>query len=93
MLEAGYEKAGYDWEREHWGCKWGAGSAQTMDEWEGHLIYTFDTAWSPPIALLQRIGLQWPMLTFLLDYEEMGVGFKGICKVKGDSIEDHCLSL
>ena len=54
VLEAGYEKAGYDWERNNWGCKWGACSAELADEWEGHLTYLFDTAWSPPIAILRK---------------------------------------
>ncbi len=44
IIAAGYETAGYDWEREHWGCKWGACHAELADEWEGHLTYTFDTA-------------------------------------------------
>jgi hypothetical protein len=93
VIDAGYEKVGYDWEVQNWGCKWGACSAELVEEWEGHLTYSFDTAWSPPIELLKNLGPQWPLLTFLLDYEEMGIGFKGICKVAGDSVEDHCLSL
>lgn len=64
-----------------------------MDEWEGHLTYTFDTPWSPPIAFLQRLGPQWPELSFLIEYEELGMGYNGLRKVQGDSVEDHCLSL
>ncbi len=93
VIEAGYDPAGYDWERNHWGCKWGACSAELADEWEGHLIYLFDTAWSPPIAFLEKLGPQWPTLKFVLDYEEISMGFKGICKVAGDSVEDHCFDL
>ena len=47
---AGCDAAGYDWEIEHWGCKWGACNSQLTDEWEGHLTYLFDSAWSPPLA-------------------------------------------
>lgn len=93
VLAAGYEKAGYDWERENWGCKWGACHAELVDEWEGHLIYTFDTAWSPPTAFLKKLGPRWPVIVCVLEYEEMGMGFKGLCKVAGESIEDHCLKL
>jgi hypothetical protein len=64
-----------------------------VDEWEGHLTYTFDTAWVPPVAFLTKLGPLWPTLIFLLDYEEMGMGFKGIAKVKGEVVTDHCLSL
>lgn len=93
IIAAGYETAGYNWEREHWGCKWGACHAELVDEWEGHLTYTFDTAWSPPLAGLASIGPQWPALIFLLDYEEMGMAFKGLYKVKADVVEDHCVTL
>ena len=93
VLSAGYDPAGYGWETANWGCKWGACHSELMDEWEGHLEYRFDTAWSPPVAFLTTLAPQWPTLIFLLDYEEMGMGFKGITKVSGDSVEDHCLTL
>ena len=93
VLAAGYDDAGYNWEKANWGCKWGACHGQLVDEWAGHLIYTFDTAWALPIEFLQKLGPQWPTLTFLLAYEEGGMGFKGLCKVKGDAVEDHCINL
>ncbi len=93
VLAAGYEAAGYDWEREHWGCKWGACHAELVDEWDRHLLYTFDTAWAPPLAFLKNLGPRRPELSLLLEYEELGMGFKGLCKVTGSSVEDHCLSL
>jgi hypothetical protein len=93
VLAAGYNAAGYDWERANWGCKWGACHAELVDEWEGYLEYAFDTAWAPPIEFLVRLAPQWPSLTFVIGYEEMGVGFKGICKVQGDVVEDHCVNL
>ena len=93
ILAAGYNDAGYDWEREHWGCKWGACESQLVDEWEGHLHYAFETAWAPPIPFLEKLVPQWPTLKFLLDYEELGMGFKGITKAAGAVIEDHCVEL
>ena len=93
VLVTGYDDAGYDWERTNWGCKWGACHTELVDEWEGHLEYAFDTAWSPPLAFLTKLAPDWPALTFLVDYEEMGMGFKGIAKVAGDAVKDHCLRL
>jgi hypothetical protein len=93
ILSAGYEQAGYDWERTHWGCKWGACEAQVVDEWEGCLHYAFETAWSPPIPLLSAIALQWPTLTFILDYEELSMGFKGLARFSGDAVDDHCIEI
>lgn len=93
VLSAGYHTSGYEWELTNWGCKWGGCPSKLVDEWEGHLEYAFDTAWSPPIAFLTHLAPLWPTLIFLLEYEEMGMGFKGITKIKGNEVEDHCLNL
>ena len=93
VLAAGYNAAGFHWERQHWGCKWGACETQLVDEWDGELQYAFETAWAPPIPFLKNLAPQWPTLKFLLDYEEFGMGFKGITKAAGAAIEDHCVEL
>ena len=93
VLNAGYESAGYDWEKENWGCKWGAESPTIPDEWEGCVLYEFDTAWSPPIELLQRVAVQSPALVFVLEYAEPGMAYKGLAKFQGAVHEDHCISL
>ena len=92
ILAAGYE-AGYEWELKHWGCKWGAETPELVEGWEGHLEYAFATAWSPPVPLLAKLGPQWPSLTFVLDYDELGVGFKGIAKIRDEDVIDHCIEL
>ena len=93
VLQSGYESAGYDWERANWGGKWGACGTELIDEWETCLVYQFDTAWSPPLPFIQHIAKQWPPLTFVLEYEEGGMGFKGLAKAHQDSIQDLCISL
>jgi hypothetical protein len=93
VLQAGYEAAGYHWERENWGCKWGADEPQILDEGGNCIIYEFCTAWSPPIEFLQKVAVQRPALKFILEYEETGVGFKGLAKFQGEIHEDHCISL
>ena len=93
VLKAGYEAAGYDWERENWGCKWGAENPTLLDEWEGCLIYEFDTAWSPPTEFLQKVAVQLPALVFVLEYEEPGMAYKGLAKFQGEIHEDHCINL
>ena len=92
VLKAGYEAAGEDWERENWGCKWGADGTTIVDE-GACITYEFYTAWSPPIEFLQTVAVQWPALVFVLAYEEPGIGFKGIAKFQGEIHEDHCISL
>lgn len=93
ILKAGYDSAGYDWQMENWGCKWGASGPGILVEREGHVEYEFYTAWSPPIKFLENVAKQWAALVFVLSYEEPGMGFKGIAKFKGDTKEDHCISL
>jgi hypothetical protein len=77
------------WERENWGCVCGAYEAVILDESEHQVVYDFLTAWAPPIAFLATAAKQWPTLTFLFDYEEPGVGFKGIARFKGETKEGH----
>ena len=93
VLKASYEAAGYDWERANWGCKWGAENPMLLDGGGTCLIYEFDTAWSPPMEFLQSVSKQWSNLTLILEYEEPGIGFKGLAKFKGEVQEDHCISL
>ena len=91
VLQAGYEAKGYQWECDHWGCKWGACHAELIDDNGCELFYSFDTAWAPPIAFLERAAKQWPNLTFILEYEEGGMGFKGLARFQGEQHEDHCI--
>lgn len=70
--------SGYDWESQNWGCKWGATSVVHLDDnGDGDLEYNFDTAWSPPIAWLEKVSTDYPDLLFSLTYEEAGMGFRG----------------
>jgi hypothetical protein len=93
VLQAGYEAAGYDWERANWGCKWGAMNPTILDEWPGCIIYEFDTAWSPPMEFLQKAAVQWPAIQIVLEYEEPGMAYKDLAKLQGEVCEDHCISL
>jgi hypothetical protein len=93
VLSAGYEAAGYDWERDNWGCKWGACNPELLDDSDRELLYQFDTAWSPPITFLGSAAKQWPTLNFVMEYEEGGMGFKGVAEAQGETIEDQCTSL
>ena len=91
VLKAGYADAGFDWERKQWGCRWGACNVELIDESEDHLQYQFDTAWNPSVEFVCNVRHQWPTLTFLLDYDEPGMRFKGICKALGEHFENHCI--
>jgi hypothetical protein len=81
------------WQLDYWGTKWEAAEVLLLDASATGLSYQFDTAWSPPIALFKSIGPQWPTLTFRLNYEELGCGFIGLCKVVGDNCVDECFNV
>jgi Ferredoxin-like domain in Api92-like protein len=91
ILAPGYDNAGHLWEAQNWGCKWGACETRILDEGDGLVVYQFDTPWSPPLQFLKRVAKQFPGLTFLLDYEEQSMGFKGIARFKDEAKEDHCI--
>jgi len=81
-IQAGsYDPDGYDWEHANWGCKWGACSASLDDvsysKGEGYLRYTFDTPWQPPKGLVMWVSLQFPTLTFEMEWEEEAMLVKG----------------
>jgi hypothetical protein len=53
------------------------------------LIYRFETAWSPPVAVVAAMSDQHPRLTFLLRYGEPGDGFAGEAEfVDGELVRD-----
>jgi|TARA_R110000824_G_scaffold156203_2_gene329178 hypothetical protein len=68
---------GYEWERIHWGVKWGSCEASLEAEEDSFLQYEFTTPWGPPMEFLQKISELWPDLVFELEYSESGMGFAG----------------
>jgi len=89
ILSQKYEDVGHDWEVANWGCRSGASDAELIDDNGSELFYGFDTPWAPPTKFLKHLGNLWPGLKFLLEYEEPGMGLKGMCKVHGNHYEDH----
>jgi len=89
VLKAGYASAGHDWEVKHWGARWGACAVELVDEGVEYICYHFDTVWSPAVPFVKNLCKQWPSLTFILDYDEPGEGYKGICKGHGENFENH----
>ncbi len=77
IMKIGYHEAGYDWERAHWGCKWGACHAEMVDLTDQQLLYQFDTAWTPPEPFVEAVSRRYPKLKFYLHYEEGGEDFEG----------------
>jgi hypothetical protein len=72
----------YTWRLANWGTKWRAGYTELRGS-KGLLVYSFDTAWSPPKALFLYVSNIFPSLSFCLKYGEAGNNFQGKCSYKG----------
>lgn len=86
--EDGYNSGGYEWCCANWGTKWNASNAAVRQTTRG-CTYYFNTAWSPPCAVVRRAASLFPSLTFKLKYWEGGCGFQGSLAVTGDAIEEE----
>lgn len=68
----------YDWNVENWGTKWDACHVDVdftnLDE--GTLVYRFDTAWTPPIPVVQAMQAALPNMRIRLHGIEPGEGFQ-----------------
>ena len=72
----------YTWRVRNWGTKWDITAkieklGPQLKNGKRELVYTFDSAWSPPCAAFERISEDWPLLKFRLTYREEGMGVKG----------------
>lgn len=68
----------YNFNVREWGTKWDIGvgdgesfsDTELQNESETHLSYRFNTAWSPPLPVIEQLSLQYPKLEITLEYEE-----------------------
>jgi hypothetical protein len=77
----------YQWSLANWGTKWGVFDVREPEMLSStRAVYRFDTAWSPPVPLVEAAARKYPSLTFDLRFWEGGCAFKGRLKVKGDEV-------
>lgn len=57
----------YSWSYEKWGTKWPVHACEPTLE-NQQLIYTFSSAWEPPLPFFKKLGRLYPDLTFLGAY-------------------------
>lgn len=69
----------YAWNISHWGTKWDASEISVLTTAEDtEAVYTFNTAWSPPIEAIRTLSEQYPDLQLNLRFiEEQGWGGEG----------------
>lgn len=73
----GFNSGGYGWRLKHWGTKWNAVDTFISDYRVDNLVIGFDTAWSPPLPVIQELSKQFPEAEFTINFEEPGMGFFG----------------
>jgi hypothetical protein len=86
----------YSWNIRNWGTKWDVG-IHNQDEYPetdlqidmpDHLIYSFNTAWSPPFPAIDNLSKQYPNLTLDLEYQEEQ-GWGGEITFKNGEVVDQ----
>lgn len=65
-----------DWSIKNWGTKWDV-QASLEEMTDEMLVYSFDSAWNPPLAFVEKVAELFPLLNFLLEFKEGGMGFAG----------------
>lgn len=76
-LKDGFNSGGYEWCCDHWGCKWNAVRTVLTIHNEGCALIEFDTAWSPPVPVIEKLASMFPDHEFTMEYFEGGMGFRG----------------
>jgi hypothetical protein len=75
--KANIEKYGaptwYEWSCEHWGTKWNSCDAEVTVNSDGSLHVKFDTAWSFPLPIFEKLVGDFQTLTFEGSAEEPGM--------------------
>lgn len=77
----------WNWRVNNWGTKWppiiyGEQFSDFLEHYKKGRMYKevteyFQTAWSPPLGLMEKIAEMFPELSFELSYYETGCCFKG----------------
>ena len=66
----------YDWRCDNWDTKWNSSDAMLSEDGDG-LEYEFQTAWGPPIKVIEAIREQYPALNVAAVYDEPGMELAG----------------
>lgn len=95
MPPDGFNAGGYEWCVDNWGTKWGIYQSQKithanrMGTVVGDLGYSFQSAWSPALKVIEAMSRRFPSLRFKVRYYEMGCQFQGHFVVKNGVIQTN----
>ena len=75
----------YEFRLTNWGTKWNPYDI-ILDKKDTLAIFSFDTAWSPPIPIIAKLIEKYPDVTFVLYYLEPGNSFAGYYDGTADEV-------
>lgn len=82
----------YTWQIRYWGTKWDASGVHVYRAHRPErLVYTFETAWSPPVPWTEHVAGKYQHLKFELRFSEGGCNFSGVEKFRNGVVvnPDH----
>jgi hypothetical protein len=88
-LPRGDRKDWYEWSISNWGTKWDACEPYINHNDKDYFSVNFESAWAPPIDWIKNIMKDFPDLSFILEYEEPGMGFGGRLTAEYEVIWDN----
>jgi hypothetical protein len=74
----------HPWRELHWGTKWNVPPGEAA--WTGtadRAVVEFDTAWTPPLPVLEELGRRFPAAALSAKYDERDGGFRGAVRLAG----------
>lgn len=86
-MPEGEEDNWYKWSIENWGTKWDT-EVSNIEHDDDRVFLSFMTAWSSPIAWLEKASQRYPLLQFKLRYDEPSMGFMGVTTASGGKMKD-----
>lgn len=72
VLMKGFDPQGYNWEMEHWGCKWGACDIKRR-VLKTKVVYDFSTPNDPPLVLLDTVSSKYVELLFEMSWHDVNI--------------------
>ncbi len=78
----------YEWSCANWGTKWDAYDYEERDVQPGCFVFKFETAWSPPEPIFEKLAELWPDLVIKTESIDEGGGeYVGTFHGKSRSLE------
>jgi hypothetical protein len=78
----------YGWNTCNWGTKWNSYGFSEAERVNGTYEFSFETAWSPPVPIFEKLAEEFPELTFEFLYFDEGWNFAGTATLENGACVD-----